>query len=241
VRDLSAGALGLSDVSISVRAGEIVGLFGLVGAGRTELARVLFGLERADRGDVKLRGRAFSPRSPAEAIAAGLAYVPEDRPRHGVLLDMDVGANVVLAVQDRLSRRGLVDRAREDDLAERLVERLGVRTDSLRRLLRTLSGGNQQKVALARLLAADCDLLLLDEPTRGIDVGAKAEIHALLDALVRGETPRAVLLVSSDLDELLHLCDRIAVLARGKLGPARPARDLDRRTILLEAAGGEVA
>jgi len=237
VRGLSAAALGLSDVSISVRAGEIVGLFGLVGAGRTELARVLFGLERADRADVKLRGRSFTPRSPAEAIAAGVAYVPEDRPRHGVLLDMDVGANVVLAVQDRLARRGLVESLREDEIAQRLVDRLGVRTDSLRRLVRTLSGGNQQKVALARWLAAEPALLVLDEPTQGIDVGARAEIHALLQELVaRG---LGVLAISSDLEEVMGISDRVAVMRAGRVVADR-ARDAITREEVLALALGDV-
>jgi ribose transport system ATP-binding protein len=165
----------------------------------------------------------------------------EDRAREGLALPLSVADNLCLASLDRVANGALVRRATIERAAAPWIDRLRIRCAGPGEPVRALSGGNQQKVALARLLAADCDLLLLDEPTRGIDVGAKAEIHALLDALVRGETPRAVLLVSSDLDELLHLCDRIAVLARGKLGPARPARDLDRRTILLEAAGGEVA
>ena len=235
VRGLSAAALGLSDVSISVRAGEIVGLFGLVGAGRTELARVLFGLERADRGDVKLGGRPFAPRSPAEAIAAGLAYVPEDRPRHGVLLDMDVGANVVLAVQDRLARRGIVDPPREDAIAQRLIDRLDVRTDSLRRLVRTLSGGNQQKVALARWLAAEPAMLVLDEPTQGIDVGARAEIHALLQELVaRG---LGVLAISSDLEEVMGISDRVAVMRAGRVVANRDRKAITREEVLALALG----
>jgi rhamnose transport system ATP-binding protein len=233
VRGLTAA--GLRDVSISVRAGEIVGLFGLVGAGRTELARVLFGLERADGGTATLRGRPYAPRSPADAIAAGVAYVPEDRPRHGVLLDLDVGANVVLAVQDRLARRGFLDPAREDELAGRLVKRLDVRTDSLRRLVRTLSGGNQQKVALARWLAAEPALLLLDEPTQGIDVGARSEIYALLAELV--ERGLGVLAISSDLSEVMGLCDRIAVLRAGTVVGVRERGAASREEILALALG----
>jgi rhamnose transport system ATP-binding protein len=235
VRELSAAALGLHDVSISVRAGEIVGLFGLVGAGRTELARVLFGLERADRAAVTLRGHPFDPRSTAEAIAAGIAYLPEDRPRHGVLLDMDVGANVVLAVQDRLARRGLIDGVREDALAVQLVERLDVRTDSIRRLVRTLSGGNQQKVALARWLATEPAVLVLDEPTQGIDVGARAEIYALLAALV--ERGLGVLAISSELAEVMGLCDRIAVMRAGTVVAVRERGAVTREEVLALALG----
>jgi rhamnose transport system ATP-binding protein len=239
VRGLSSADLGLRDVSISVRAGEIVGLFGLVGAGRTELARVLFGLEPADRAGVMLRGRPFDPRSPAEAIAAGIAYVPEDRPRHGVLLDMDVGTNIALAVQDRLARRGLIDGAREDALAERLVERLDIRTDSIRRLVRTLSGGNQQKVALARWLAAEPAVLVLDEPTQGIDVGARAEIYALLAELV--ENGLGVLAISSDLAEVMGLCDRVAVMQGGTVVAVRERGAVEREEILALALGHGVA
>ena len=242
VRGLTAASLGLRDVSISVRAGEIVGLFGLVGAGRTELARVLFGLERADRPDrtaATLRGRPYAPRSPAQAIAAGVSYVPEDRPRHGVLLDLDVGTNVVLAVQDRLARRGLLDPAREDALAGRMVARLGVRTDSLRRLVRTLSGGNQQKVALARWLAAEPAVLLLDEPTQGIDVAARAEIYALLSELV--ERGLGVLAISSDLAEVMGLSDRVAVMRAGTVVAVRDRGSVAREEVLALALGHEEA
>jgi rhamnose transport system ATP-binding protein len=212
-----------------------VGLFGLVGAGRTELARVLFGLERADAGAATLRGRPFDPRSPAEAIAAGVAYVPEDRPRHGVVLDMDVSANVVLAVQDGLARRGFIDGAREDALAQRLVERLDVRTDSIRRLVRTLSGGNQQKVALARWLAAEPAVLVLDEPTQGIDIGARAEIYALIADLV--ERGLGVLAISSDLGEVMGLCDRIAVMRGGTVVAVREREAITREEVLALALG----
>ncbi len=237
VRGLSAAALGLRDVSISIRAGEIVGLFGLVGAGRTELARVLFGLERADRAAVTLRGHPLEVLSPAAAIAAGIAYVPEDRPRHGVLLDMDVGTNIVLAVQDRLARRGLIDGAREDALAERLVARLDIRTDSIRRIVRTLSGGNQQKVALARWLAAEPAVLVLDEPTQGIDVGARAEIYKLLADLV--ERGLGVLAISSDLAEVMGLCDRIAVMRAGTVVSVRERGAVTREEVLALALGHE--
>jgi len=235
VRGLSSAALGLSEISFSIRAGEIVGFFGLVGAGRTELARCLFGLEHRDAGTVSLRGTPLELRSPQAAIAAGLAYVPEDRPRHGVVLDLDVGANVALAAQGRLARLGFLDRAREDELAEGLVRRLQVTTGSLRRPVRELSGGNQQKVALARWLALDPAVLLLDEPTQGIDVGARAEIHALIRELAgRG---KGVLAISSDLDEVIELSDRIAVMREGRLLALRERSGLGREDILALALG----
>jgi rhamnose transport system ATP-binding protein len=235
VRELSSATLGLADISFSVRAGEIVGVFGLVGAGRTELARCLFGLERTDSGSVSLRGTPLDLRSPEAAIAAGLAYVPEDRPRHGVVLDLDVGANVALAAQERLARRGFIDRAREDEIADDLVRRLRVKTDSLRRPVRALSGGNQQKVALARWLALDPAVLLLDEPTQGIDVGARAEIHDLIRELAgRG---KAILAISSDLDEVIELSDRIAVMREGRLLEVDDLGDPGREEILALALG----
>ncbi len=237
VRGLSSAALGLSEISFSIRAGEILGLFGLVGAGRTELARCLFGLERSDAGTVSLRGTPLDVRSPEAAIAAGLAYVPEDRPRHGVVLDLDVGANVALAAQDRLARGGFLDRAREDEVAEGLVRRLRVKTDSLRKPVRALSGGNQQKVALARWLALDPAVLLLDEPTQGIDVGARAEIHDLIRELAgRG---KGVLAISSDLDEVIELSDRIAVMREGRLLAVHDLGERARERILALALGHE--
>ncbi len=227
---------------LEIRRGEIVGIAGLVGAGRTELLRAIFGLDASAGGSIEVLGDA-RPSTPRERWRRRVGMLSEDRAREGLALDLSVGDNVTLASLDRIARSGFVPRGAVEDAALPWIERLRIRCAGPGARVRALSGGNQQKVALARLLAADCDLLLLDEPTRGIDVGAKAEIHALLDALVRGEgsSPRAVLLVSSDLDELLSLCDRVAVMVRGTLGPARPARDLDRGAILLEATGGGAA
>jgi rhamnose transport system ATP-binding protein len=206
---------GVKGVSLSVKAGEILGLAGLVGAGRTELARVLFGLTPADSGTILLNGRAVVIDSPARASALGIAYVPEDRRRHGVVLEMSVAANATLAVLRDVARFGLIDAAKEHALAGSFVERLGVKTASLDAPVGSLSGGNQQKVALARWLAAGPKVLILDEPTQGVDVGAKSEIHRLMCELAGKGL--AVLMISSELPEILGMSDRIAVMHGGTI------------------------
>lgn len=215
VEHLSCRAGGVNDVSLSVRTGEILGLAGLVGAGRTELARVLFGITPADAGTIRLNGQVIQPTSPREAIDAGIAYLPEDRRRHGVILDMPVDANTTLAILDRISRAKLIDFGRERTIAEDFVRRLGTKTPSVAGAVGNLSGGNQQKVALARWLATEPKVIILDEPTQGVDVGAKAEIHQLIGELAgRG---MAVILISSELPELLGVADRIAVMRGGTI------------------------
>jgi rhamnose transport system ATP-binding protein len=215
VRGLGYRASGVRDVGLSVRAGEILGLAGLVGAGRTELARVLFGLTPADAGEIRLRGRPVSIDRPARAVELGIAYVPEDRRRHGVILDLTVAANATLATLRRISSHGLLDFGRERAVAAEFVRRLGVKTPSLDAPVGNLSGGNQQKVALARWLAADPAVLILDEPTQGIDVGAKAEIHRLMGELA--ERGIATIMISSELPEVLGMSDRIAVMHGGTI------------------------
>src|SRR5207253_1663594 len=204
---LGCSAGGTNAVSFSVRAGEIVGFAGLVGAGRTELARVLFGLTPADAGAIRLRGKPVVIDRPARAVQLGIAYVPEDRRRHGVILDMPVAGNTTLAILRKISSFGFLDRRRERAVARAFVERLSIKTASLDTPAGQLSGGNQQKVALARWLAAEPTVLILDEPTQGIDVGAKAEIHRLMnDLAARG---LAILMISSELPEVLGMSDRI--------------------------------
>jgi rhamnose transport system ATP-binding protein len=215
VRGLGCRASGVRDVTLDVRAGEILGLAGLVGAGRTELARVLFGLTPADSGEIRLRGRPVAVHSPAQAVALGIAYVPEDRRHHGVIPEMSVAANATLATLYAISAHGLLDTARERRVAAELVDRLGVKAASLEAPVGDLSGGNQQKVALARWLAASPSVLILDEPTQGVDVGAKAEIHRLMGELAgRG---LAIVMISSELPEVLGMSDRIAVMHGGTI------------------------
>jgi rhamnose transport system ATP-binding protein len=214
-RGLACRESGVSDVSLSVRAGEILGLAGLVGSGRTEVARVLFGLTPADAGQVLLRGKALVIDSPRSAIELGIAYVPEDRRRHGVVLEMPITANATLAVLRKISRGGLIDFSRERAVVASFAEKFAIKAKLLDSAVTTLSGGNQQKVALARWLATEPAVLILDEPTQGVDVGAKAEIHKLMGELVaRGV---AIIMISSELPEILGMSDRIAVLHGGSV------------------------
>ena len=185
MKGLNCRASGVHDVSFQVREGEMLGLAGLIGAGRTELARVLFGLTPADSGSIVLDGEPVTIDSPGEAIEMGIAYLPEDRRRHGVILEMSVASNTTLATLRSISNFGMLDFRKERDVATDLANRLGVKAASIDEPVGNLSGGNQQKVALARWLNADPSVLILDEPTQGVDVGAKAEIHRLMGELAR--------------------------------------------------------
>jgi rhamnose transport system ATP-binding protein len=238
VRGLSCEAEGVHDVDLTVRAGEIVGLAGLVGAGRTELSRVLFGLSPADGGEIRFRGRPVAIDSPQQATKLGIACVPEDRRRHGVILDLSVAANTSLARLPGLSRWGLLDFPAERRLATDFAERLGIKASSIEAPVAQLSGGNQQKVALARWLATSPSLLILDEPTQGIDVGSKAEIHRLMCELAsRG---LGILMISSDLPEVLGMSDRIAVMHAGTIVAELNRTDATQER-LLELALGHIA
>jgi len=210
-----AGDFAVKDVSLSVRRGEVLGVFGLMGAGRTELLETLFGLhpQRA-RGQVFVDGRAVWFQNPRQAIDAGVVLAPEDRKRDGLVLSLSVGANTSLACIGKTERLGLLDAAREDELAEGYVKRLRTKTPSVHQPARNLSGGNQQKVVLAKWLATEPKVLLLDEPTRGIDINAKKEIYALVNELVA--CGLGVVLVSSELTEILAVSDRILVMSEGR-------------------------
>ena len=203
------------DVSFEVRAGEVVVLAGLVGAGRTELARAIIGDVPLTAGVIRVDGQALQLRSPRDAIRAGLCLAPEERKAQALLMKRSVRDNITLAVLRRLSRWRVVNRREERLLAERYLRELHIRTPSIDQEVATLSGGNQQKTVLARWLARDSKLLILDEPTRGVDVGAKAEIYAIIDRLAaRGV---AVLAISSELPEVLGLADRIVVMKGGRV------------------------
>jgi rhamnose transport system ATP-binding protein len=209
-----------------------------VGAGRTELARVLFGITPADAGLIRLRGQTVAITSPGQAVALGLAYVPEDRRRHGVILEMSVAANTSLATLRAIARFGLLDFRRERARAAAFVEQLGIKTPSVETPTGNLSGGNQQKVALARWLAAEPAVLILDEPTQGVDVGAKAEIHRLMVELAgRG---LAIVMISSELPEILGMSDRVAVMHGGTIIATLDRAGATQETIL-ELALGHVA
>ena len=216
---LEVDALGkdaaLADVSFVLRRGEIVGLAGLVGSGRTTLAHALFGIDPPERGRVRLDGIDARVSHPGQARELGIAYIPEERQRQGLVLPFPVGENLSLAILRRLSRLGFVDHAREAAVARDFVRRLDIRTPGINVPAAALSGGNQQKVVVGKWLAAQPRVLIMDEPTRGVDVGAKAEIHRLMSELAgRG---LGILLISSELPELLGMSDRILVMHRGRI------------------------
>jgi ribose transport system ATP-binding protein len=222
------------DATLTLHAGEVLGIAGLMGAGRTELLRAVFGLDEVRSGAVEVAG-VVGRASPARRIAQGLGMLSEDRAGEGLALGLTLAENLTLSRPPTGRVRGLLSPRRERLAFLRWSRRLGVRGGGADRRAAVLSGGNQQKIALARLLHQRAAVLLLDEPTRGIDIGSKAEIHRLVGDLARAG--KAVLLVSSDLAELRATCDRIAVMHRGRLGPARPAAELDEQALLLEAAG----
>jgi rhamnose transport system ATP-binding protein len=237
-RNLSCAESATHDINLTVRAGEILGLAGLVGAGRTELARVLFGLTPADDGQILLRGTPQTIDSPAKAISLGIAYVPEDRRRHGVVLEMSVAQNTTLATLRKIARGGMIDFAKEREVAESFVQRLGTKTPSVDVAVGNLSGGNQQKVALARWLAAEPSVIILDEPTQGVDVGAKSEIHRLMSELAgRG---MSIIMISSELPEVLGMSDRVAVMHGGQITGILDRSEATQERVL-ELAMGKVA
>lgn len=223
------------DVAFSVRAGEIVGFAGLVGAGRTEVARVLFGIDRADAGVVRLDGRPVAFANPSAALRAGIAYVPEDRHQDGLVLDLPIAENVTLPILPRLFPRLFVRNAREREVAARYAERFNVRATGVDQLVAALSGGNQQKVVLAKWLATEPRVLILDEPTRGIDIGAKVEVHRIVSELAASGL--GIILISSDLPEVLAMSDRIVVMHEGRISAEIPAGRATQEVVMLAATG----
>ncbi len=234
VRDLRrAGSF--AGISFDLRAGEIVGMAGLVGAGRTEVAKAIFGIDRADGGTVKLDGRLARFTSPRAAVRAGLAYVPEDRQNHGLILPLPIAANVSLPLLREMARGGVLRPRRERTLAEDYGHRLLLRARSVRQPARDLSGGNQQKVVLSKWLATRPRVLILDEPTRGIDVGAKAEVHRLIGALAADGL--AILMISSELPEVLAMSDRILTMREGRLAAVFERAVATQESIMAAATG----
>jgi rhamnose transport system ATP-binding protein len=231
---VGCASAGVSGVSLEVRAGEVVGLAGLVGAGRTELARILFGVTPADSGVIRLRGERVAIRSPAEAIALGIAYVPEDRRKHGVILEMPIEQNTTMAVHGSLFPGGLLRAGRERSLANEFIKSLAIRTSGPAAPAGSLSGGNQHKVSLARWMATKPGLMILDEPTQGVDVGAKSEIHKIVRRMARDGM--AVIMISSDLPEILGMSDRIGVMRGGTLAAMLPGNS-DALAVMAAALG----
>jgi ribose transport system ATP-binding protein len=228
------GVVKPASASLALRRGEVVGIGGLMGAGRTELLRAVFGLDPVRRGTIRVA--AWSGRAtPRQRLAQGVGLLSEDRKGEGLALSMSVADNTTLSRLTGLGPAGLIWPSRQHAAAARWIDRLRIRCRGSRQAVSELSGGNQQKVALARLLHHDVDVFLLDEPTRGIDVGSKAEIYALIDELALAG--KAILIVSSYLPELLGVCDRVAVMHRGRLGPTRSASELTEHAVLMEAMG----
>lgn len=224
-----------SDVSFSAQRGEIIGVTGLLGSGGKALVRSLFGLESGLSGSITLHDQPLLPRSPHQAVQQGIAFVPEDRRANGIAPDLSVRENIALTSLKTLVRRLFVDRRREKALVAGNIQQLGIRTPGAEAPLRSLSGGNQQKVVLAKWLNTDAQLYLLDEPTVGVDIGAKAEIYQALQQLVAQGA--LVIVFSTDLLELQSLCDRILVLARGQLVKTLDTATTDHHDILAWASG----
>jgi monosaccharide-transporting ATPase len=222
------------DVSLKVHQGEISGLAGLLGSGRTETARIIFGVDKLDRGSVTMEGKSRHYSEPAAAIEDGIGLVSEDRKVDGIIPDMSIRENMTLALLPRLKKSGIVDRARQDAIAEKFIKALGVKCSSPDQPIKELSGGNQQKVLLARWLCTEPKLLIVDEPTRGIDIGAKAEILKLLRGLA--DEGLSVLMISSELEELLAAADNVTVLSDGRSVATIPRAELSEEALLTAMA-----
>ncbi len=234
LRNVGRAASGVRGVSFEVRAGEIFGLAGLVGAGRTELARIVFGITPIETGEITLHGESLAPQSPQDAVARGIAYVPEDRRRHGVVLELPIEQNITMAIHRRKFPGTWLRFGTERSLALEFIHELAIKCAGPNAPGGSLSGGNQQKVSLARWLATKPKLLILDEPTQGVDVGAKSEIHRIIRRLAKDGL--AVVLISSDLPEVLGMSDRIGVMRGGTLTAVLPGGS-DAHTVMAAALG----
>jgi rhamnose transport system ATP-binding protein len=221
------------DVSFTVRAGEIVGLAGLVGAGRSEIARAVFGVDGYESGVVRVNGDAVAPRNPRAAIRAGMAFIPEDRRKQGLVLDASVTRNVAGVIRQGLARAGLLSASAENKAAGPWASRLEVKTSALDMTAATMSGGNQQKVVIAKWLATSPKLLIIDEPTRGIDIGTKSEVHRLLSELAGQGL--AILMISSELPEVLGMADRVLVVCEGRITADLERDEASPETVMFAA------
>jgi rhamnose transport system ATP-binding protein len=223
------------DISFRVRRGEILGFAGLVGAGRTEVARVIFGIDRADAGEIRIGGKPVQIRSSKTAMKYGIAYVPEDRHQHGLIMDFSIARNMTLPILRQTSLLGLVNQHREREIAQDYSAQLRVRSSGIDQLVKALSGGNQQKVVLAKWLITNPSVLILDEPTRGIDVGSKAEVHRIVSELAAKGL--AIILISSDLPEVLAMADRVLVMHEGRIAAEFTHADVDQEKVMFAATG----
>ena len=235
VSGLSRGML--KDIDLEIRAGEIVGLGGLMGAGRTELCRVLFGLDPADKGTVEICGKPVTPKTPRQAVASGVALIPEDRQHHGLALKLPIAYNITMPNLKSISTLGFLNKNSELSVAEEYRERLRIKCSTPQQLAGRLSGGNQQKIVIAKWVARGARVFLFDEPTRGIDVSAKQEVFEQMDRLARSGA--AILMVSSELPELIQVADRILVMSQGRLTGELPGRTTQEEIMRLAAPAAE--
>jgi ribose transport system ATP-binding protein len=226
----------LQGASVDVHAGEIVGLAGLLGSGRSEVARAVFGADALEDGEVRVEGQQAHFHSPIDAIRSGIGFCPEDRKMDGIIPYLSVRENLTLAALPTLSRNGIVSREKQQEIVDQFIRRLGIKTAGPEQKIRELSGGNQQKVLLARWLCLNPKLLILDEPTRGIDVGAKAEIQALIEELA--EKGLGVLMISSELEELLEGSDRVVVLRDGQTVASLKRGEISQDAVMAAMAHG---
>jgi ribose transport system ATP-binding protein len=226
---------GDKDISFSVKKGEILGLAGLVGSGRTELAMLLCGAVPVEKGEIWVNGKPLRVKSPADTIKAGIGMLPEDRKRHGLFLDQDIKWNISFPILKKLNRYGIVSRKKEKKLGQKYKDQLDIKAPTIEQKLINLSGGNQQKVVLAKSLAAESDILIFDEPTRGIDVGAKQEIYRLMTMLANKGV--AIVMISSEMEELLGMSDRIIVLCEGEIMGEVKKKQFSQDLILDLASG----
>jgi len=232
VKDLTGN--GDKKINLQAHKGEVLGIGGLVGAGRTELAEMVFGAANKESGHIYLNGTEINPKDPRAAIDLGIALVPEDRKRHGALLGSSIMNNINMPIYNRISKLSVINRKIEKETAQRYQEEMAIKTPDLNQLVGNLSGGNQQKVILGKWMAANAELIIFDEPTRGIDVGAKYEIYKLINKLV--ESGKAVLLISSEMEELMGMSDRIIVLAEGEMTGILEKEEFSQKRIMQYAS-----
>jgi len=229
VENLSDGAL-LKDISFDLKHGEILGFAGLMGAGRTEVARCLFGADKKKSGDIFIKGKEVKISSPEDAVKNGIGYLSEDRKRFGMMVGMDVETNTVIASMEKFNSLGFINKSKTANVSKEYVEKLKTKTPSIKQIAKNLSGGNQQKVIIAKWLVRDCDILIFDEPTRGIDIGAKSEIYSLLSELAA--SGKSIIMISSELPEILRMSDRVAVMCEGKITKILDIKDANQETIM---------
>ncbi len=233
-RNLSGN--GVKDISFQLHKGEILGFGGLVGAGRTELCEMLFGRYPIQGGELYLHGKRISPKNPSSAVASGIALVPEDRKQHGIIAPMTVRDNLTISTIHKLTKGPFIDNKAQTGYAQGQVDALEIKTPGLGQRVKNLSGGNQQKVVLGKWLGADPEILIFDEPTRGIDVGAKAEIYKIMVRLIH--SGKSIIMISSDMEELLGMSDRLLILTKGRYSGTLERDDFDQETVLKYSSGG---